>query len=406
MMTHYPYVITNQYATQVSLWLEAIKRQENLVVLSAPRSDCMMRINQLQEDITMQKKVFGSNTDYFFQILDINPLTIEDNQDLSEYLVDLLNKNQKLEFSETTLDSWANYLNEKEKRVIFVTPQTEKFLSETSMHVLRLFENLFNSYFPVFSFLHLCEVNVVHERNDAFVSEFPKLFQNIFYYALYNKSDTLLFLQYLEKKWNFIISSEVKQNLVHECGGHLWMLKEATRQIKTGNMEYQHQPSMDLRVRTIYQYLHMDEQKALDKVVFNLNDFSPAEIQDKIYLQKINILDQTNNCTISLLSEYVQNRQTSDNLLLEQGKISLNKVPLDIFLSRKEYRILRLLLKERGNLVTRQQLAETIWQEHQEEYSDWAIDRLMARLRKRFQNLSLTPTILESVRGKGYILRK
>ena len=117
-------------------------------------------------------------------------------------------------------------------------------------------------------------------------------------------------------------------------------------------------------------------------------------------------MNQDGRCTIKLLSDYIQYRVSGDDLVLLQDKISLNKVPLDYFLSRKEYRILRLLLKDRGSLVTRQQLAEVIWQDHNEEYSDWAIDQLMTRLRKRLESLSLSSTILQSVRGKGYILRK
>ena len=364
-----------------------------------------MRINQLQEDEVLLQRL-NSTLKYSFQTIDVNPLTIEDDQDISEYLVGLFNKDQSLGFTASSLEMWVNHLNKEKKSVVLIIPQADKYLSDTNHHVLGLFTSLIEKYFPIFSFLQVYETNVAHERNDIFTSTRTKLLQNIYYYPLYRENDILLFLSYLEKKWSFELSGELKKELINSCGGYFWLLKESARLIRNGVEDYFKQPSVDLRIRTVFQHLQEGEQKILEKTVFKQNDILPTEEQDKIYLQKVNIMNQDGRCTIKLLSDYIQYRVSGDDLVLLQDKISLNKVPLDYFLSRKEYRILRLLLKDRGSLVTRQQLAEVIWPDHNEEYSDWAIDQLMTRLRKRLESLSLSSTILQSVRGKGYILRK
>jgi DNA-binding response OmpR family regulator len=64
-----------------------------------------------------------------------------------------------------------------------------------------------------------------------------------------------------------------------------------------------------------------------------------------------------------------------------------------------------LLLEKNGQTVSRDEIGQALWSDNQEDYSDWAIDQLIARIRKRLKELSLSPKMVRVVRGKGYILK-
>ncbi len=74
--------------------------------------------------------------------------------------------------------------------------------------------------------------------------------------------------------------------------------------------------------------------------------------------------------------------------------------------SRKELRVFKLLLEHRNSIVSRDEIAQRMWQGNvQEQYSDWAIDQLIARLRKRFVTFFLPSRLISVVRGRGYVLK-
>lgn len=67
-----------------------------------------------------------------------------------------------------------------------------------------------------------------------------------------------------------------------------------------------------------------------------------------------------------------------------------------------EYKILQLLYKNKGKIVTREELAETLWgQKSIEKYSDWAIDRTLSRIRKKISDKASNPRFIETIKGRG-----
>ena len=71
----------------------------------------------------------------------------------------------------------------------------------------------------------------------------------------------------------------------------------------------------------------------------------------------------------------------------------------------KEAKFLKILLQNRKKILARSLIAQTIWGENWEEkYSDWALDRLAYRLRKKLQKLGLAGS-LQTVKRKGFCLK-
>lgn len=67
----------------------------------------------------------------------------------------------------------------------------------------------------------------------------------------------------------------------------------------------------------------------------------------------------------------------------------------------KELKILNKLLDDSGNLVTNDDLADTIWTP-EESHSYWAINKMIQRLRPKLSKVGLDPKSLVTVRGRGY----
>lgn len=78
----------------------------------------------------------------------------------------------------------------------------------------------------------------------------------------------------------------------------------------------------------------------------------------------------------------------------------LDSEVLDI-LSGKELKIFRLLDSKKGEVVSRDDIAKAIWGDNSEsEYSDWALDQSLSRLRSKLRDIGYTHTI-KTLKGDG-----
>ncbi|WP_308165751.1 winged helix-turn-helix domain-containing protein [Clostridium algidicarnis] len=68
-------------------------------------------------------------------------------------------------------------------------------------------------------------------------------------------------------------------------------------------------------------------------------------------------------------------------------------------LTVKEYELLRLLLKNRGNTLTREKILEDIWDIRGKFVEDNTLSATVKRLRKKLKQYSYT---IETIRGIGY----
>lgn len=74
----------------------------------------------------------------------------------------------------------------------------------------------------------------------------------------------------------------------------------------------------------------------------------------------------------------------------------------DLFLSALEYRLLLVFFSNKGQLLTRDRLAEELWSVSGEYVSDNTINVYMKRLREKIEDDPQHPSIIVTVRGMGY----
>jgi two-component system response regulator RegX3 len=70
----------------------------------------------------------------------------------------------------------------------------------------------------------------------------------------------------------------------------------------------------------------------------------------------------------------------------------------------KEYLALAYLYAQGGALVTKEALAGAVWPEYQGDVSDYNIEQLISRLRRKIEATPVRPKHLLTVRGLGYRL--
>ncbi len=69
-----------------------------------------------------------------------------------------------------------------------------------------------------------------------------------------------------------------------------------------------------------------------------------------------------------------------------------------------EYRLLLILLHNRGHILTRTQLLEEIWDVSGDFVNDNTLTVYIKRLRDKIEENSDDPVIIKTVRGLGYVI--
>ena len=81
---------------------------------------------------------------------------------------------------------------------------------------------------------------------------------------------------------------------------------------------------------------------------------------------------------------------------------TVTKGEKELFLSALEYRLLLLLLQNKGQILTRNQLLEEIWDASGEYVNDNTLAVYMKRLREKIEENPQSPRLLHTIRGIGY----
>lgn len=90
------------------------------------------------------------------------------------------------------------------------------------------------------------------------------------------------------------------------------------------------------------------------------------------------------------------------DLRVNVSSATVTKGEKELFLSALEYRLLLLLLQNKGQILTRNQLLEEIWDASGEYVNDNTLSVYMKRLREKIEKNPQSPRLLHTIRGIGY----
>lgn len=406
MKTSYPLVITQQFQKEAIKWMTAIKRRENVMVTFFPKTDRLIRIQQFIDDHKKLQDILKDKSKYTFQVLEFTLHNIEGKQDLYNAISHQLNHSNSSAKS-LSFDGWMKYFKQNKVNLVLIIPQIEKLWSVEGHAIQTALSYMLNELVPFVTILSFAETDITHPTIHPYLSDSMRLYENIFSYPLYQKQDAIVFMKYLEHKWSLQLKDNIRNRVFKDCGGQFWLLKEAIRQCDADSFPMYPGEGLKFRINIIYKNLLNSEQSVIRKMIRHKKDLTIEEQHSFNYLKKMRFFDEKGICTIKLFIDYLnQIDQTKTKLVLQENHLILNQVPIEKFFSRKEYRVIKILIEKQGEIVTRDEIARFIWPTNTEKhYSDWAIDQLIARTRRRLAQLSLSPKLLQSIRGKGYLLK-
>lgn len=90
------------------------------------------------------------------------------------------------------------------------------------------------------------------------------------------------------------------------------------------------------------------------------------------------------------------------DLKVNVSSATVTKGEKELLLSALEYRLLLILLQNKGQILTRNQLLEEIWDASGEYVNDNTLSVYMKRLREKIEKNPQSPRLLHTIRGIGY----
>ncbi len=207
---------------------------------------------------------------------------------------------------------------------------------------------------------------------------YPVMQQRQLIHSIYPTPVALEYTQNTAKLFGVEASVELMNAIVARCGGIPWLINDVLRRTPSDNL--------------------FDDTVLLWKVA-QIADAIPIDLDIKKELQLFGLKDEKGKW-VPIFEEYF------DRLAQNKLDVGIDRILYDSHDFTKEFssgemRILHHLHSHEG-LVRREELGQLFWQDKvDEEYSDWALDAIMSRLRKKITKLYL-PIEIKTRRGRGY----
>ncbi len=247
--------------------------------------------------------------------------------------------------------------------------------------------------------------------------------QNIIYIPMRHGADIDYTIDFFANRHELKVPQDMKKVMREVCGGHPYMLKLAVRAYRnqgpfTDAEDFRKAllQSYELysTAKGIYNPRSEIEQETFRKIV-RKQTLTEEEKITLIDLKKLGLFIQNKDGDYKLFSEAFQrfisdlaseviDVESTGNLDLDPttGAVRFNNEAVDEYFTRQEYSILSLFLQKADSIVTRDDIGAILWGEDSyQKYSDWAIDQLISKLRKKIKNVGSNAKIL-TLRGRGY----
>lgn len=389
-------------------WLNIIRYHESGMVIKL-QDDCVYRIPQIINDKKLLRKVLGP---YYRKYL-LAHISLGEKNLLScikENLIDLCQK-RRLKLPDTTpsISEILKAVANQGLEVGLLISDIRRLIREKNFQPFFDLEYLTRQN-PNFSTLLFPEIDLTQKQYSLLLDECSSLFTNVIKYPLYSEADSRQFLKYLTSQWGLKITKEEKEKIIKQCGGFFWLMSQALRHLrnhpKASLEEVFTNELMIRKLEIIWERLSKKEKNILKKVVkksLSKEDKTSHEYQ---YLKTIKIINEKNNQVrlgLPLLKKAIDKEKKASQLMINEGKIWLNKKDVSHEFTAGELRVLELFLKKKRQLISRDEIAKQLWRsDWEEKYSDWAIDRLIYRLRQKLKTIGMDEKLLKTLKARGF----
>ncbi|KKR29774.1 hypothetical protein A2715_00825 [Candidatus Woesebacteria bacterium RIFCSPHIGHO2_01_FULL_39_32] len=290
-------------------------------------------------------------------------------------------------------------------------------------------KSLWSQLYPRLHYIFLMRERVTRKENISLWGELNEaILQNIVYVPLAQDKDVDYWIDNFSSHYSFKINEKQKQVLKKLCGGHPYMLKVAVRVInkhKDDNLSGDELEDFLLdyyELRSVSRGIldvRSDKERKLLLTIAKGSEFNVEDHKEYIkFFEKLGLVKKDDKGQYHLFGKLFEDAvlgteepkeshsstETNGDLNLDEntGAILFKGKTVEERFTRQEYSILTAFLQNEGKLLTRDDAGAVLWgKESYEKYSDWAIDQLISKLRKKLNELGVKDK-LSTVRGKGY----
>lgn len=287
---------------------------------------------------------------------------------------------------------------------------------------------LWNDLNPNLHYVFLMRESIDNQQNLQIWGELSGLIlDNVIYIPTLGGEDDEYIINRTKNQFSLELTTRQIEIVKEICGGHPYLLKEAV-QILADHLEKNltddeirdlFYDNFELRwvIRKVFNIRSLDEKNILSKIALREN-YSKDENKDTLdFLKRMEIIKVIRGELRpfnKLFSRTIQGFERGTEILKkekEYSDIKLDNVAGAILykgrtveekFTRQEYLVLSEFIKVPNILVTRDNVGEVLWgKEMYEKYSDWALDQLISKLRKKLLALGIKDKIV-TIRGRGY----
>ena len=229
-------------------------------------------------------------------------------------------------------------------------------------------------------------------------------FQNLWYLPLYENNDVdVIIKNQVDQGFVDVTDSQVEQ-IKNLSGGYPRLVRFFLRNPDEISGDSWSDPEVNHFFDEIWDGLSDESKKNLFDLVSNDDVDEVSE-----YLIKTKLLHESDgkySFFSEMFLEYVKELANSLPISVKEkdGKVMVDGKNLETLLSVQEFDVFKLLLEKRGEVVSRDSVAEALWGDNwQDKYSDWAIDQMVSRIRKKIGDRT-SKALIKTIRGKGFII--
>lgn len=352
----------------------------------------------------VEREVFPFWILFFKRILDaITPLNIkpEIKQEIENLFLQSIQLNDQFLLIENIRESLAKIIAQKVIPTVFLIRFDR--MQKTAN------DNLFNNLRGLQDFLHN-QVSFILTCYRPLTDLLPDLdktsfngFTKTIYFLPSTPADQKILLETSALRYGLTLSEKEKNELLELSGGHVRLLQlmlilrhEKPILKKTSLLEHFFQDErILLQAEELWESLTPKEQLVLKNITANKPNLS--EIETNKYLSETGfIIKHQNKYQIfsSLFKYYIQ-KKTSP----------ITSVDTIVEFTKKELALFKFLQQYLNQVCERDRIITAVWTDEEEalEVSDWAIDRLVARVRAKLKTQKSNQEIL-TIRTRGYKL--
>lgn len=333
--------------------------------------------------------------------INLTDLPTETKQEVEALFLNSIQINDQFMLIENIRKTLAKIVNQGYLPTIFLI-RFDRLQQVATENLFANLRGLQDSMYSQLSFVITCFrplEDLVPKLEKSFLSTFTKPM----FLSPASVKDQEILLDTYQVRYDLKLTKPQKIQLFDLVGGHIRFLQLSLIFLQENSKlsfdqaleKLKHDERIMLQSEELWESLNKDEQSLLKLLVEN--KATPEQILKQKYLLETGFINKTpaNYVIFSqLLENYIKN-------------ISSDKSPADtnFEFTKKELALFKFLQANINEVCERDQIIEAVWTDEEEalEVSDWAMDRLVARVRAKLKKQNSNQEIL-TIRTRGYKL--